>query len=714
MMALQTEPVLERRAAPAAAQATAPHYETAPGKTHPFGATPDANGVNFAVVAFNATAVELLLFEKYDDVEPVQVITLDPTVNKTYFVWHVYVKGLMPGAHYAYRVDGPTDLGRGYRYNRNKVLIDPYARGNTIALWERADAVGPGDNLPTSMRSVVIDVQGYDWEGDRPLNRPMHDTIIYEMHVGGFTRHPSSGVRHPGTFAGVIEKIPYLQALGVTAVELLPVMAFDNKGTLRLNPQGQPLTNYWGYSTLGFFAPEDSYCVAPDVGDHICEFRDMVKALHKAGIEVILDVVFNHTDEGDHRGPTINFRGLANEVYYHLVPGERQYYMNYSGTGNALRCNDPIMMKFIVESLLFWVKELHVDGFRFDLGSVLVRGDDGAPLAQPPVVHAIALLDELADTKVIAEAWDAAGLYHVGDFPGYRWAEWNGRFRDDVRRFVKGDPGLVGAIATRIAGSPDLYQDEGRLPTNGINFVTCHDGFTLNDLVSYNGKHNEANGEGNRDGHDDNLSWNCGEEGETENPDIEALRSRQIKNFTAILLLSHGVPMMLMGDEVRHTQRGNNNAYCQDNDISWFNWHLTEKNHELFRFWKWMIDFRKRHANLRRSRFFTGQANGRGLHDISWHGTRLSSPGWNDPNARALAFTLAGLGEQEDIHAMLNMHWDGLDFEIPVVPGRRWYLAVDTAEPSPRDIAEPGTEELVTGGSIHVQGRSVVVLVSKA
>jgi glycogen operon protein len=388
-------------------------FQAEPGRPHPLGATVKAEGVNFSVFSRNATAVELLLFDPHDDVQPIQTIALDPHDNRTFFFWHVYVKGLKAGAHYAYRVDGPEDLrGEGFRFNRNKVLVDPYSLGNTKTHFNRDDAVGPADNLATSMRSVVIDMHDYDWEGDQLLRLPMKDLIIYEMHVGGFTRHPSSGVKHPGTFAGVIEKIPYLKELGITAVELLPVMQYDSKEVLRMAPDGAgPLRNYWGYSTINFFAPEDSYCVNPEEGEHLHNFRNMVKALHRANIAVILDVVFNHTNEGNHLGPTYNFKGFANEVYYHLVERDRQYYMDYSGCGNTVNCNHPIVEKFIVECLEYWVREMHVDGFRFDEGSILARGQDGAPLAYPPVVWSIELSGTLHDTKIIAEAWDAAGLY---------------------------------------------------------------------------------------------------------------------------------------------------------------------------------------------------------------------------------------------------------------------------------------------------------------
>ncbi|HXB73670.1 MAG TPA: glycogen debranching protein GlgX [Candidatus Acidoferrales bacterium] len=689
-------------------------FPTAAGSPHPLGATFSTNaapaGVNFSLFTENATGVELLLFETQASPQPMQTIRLDPFVNKTFHFWHVFVCGLQAGAHYAYRVSGPFNPDAGHRFNRNTVLIDPYARGNTDTLWDRAAACDAADNVATAMRSVAIDASDYDWEGDQPLHRAMADTIVYEMHARGFTQSPSSGVRHPGTFAGIIDKIPYLQHLGVTAVELLPVFDFDETAVLR-TVDGLAVTNFWGYSTVGFFAPQSFYCVDPGTGSHLREFRDMVKALHRAGIEVILDVVFNHTDEGDQLGPTFSFRGIDNRTYYFLAPWDLRSYLNYSGTGNTFNCNHPIGQKLIVECLRYWVSEAHVDGFRFDEGSILSRGEDGLPSVHPPVVWQIELDDELADTKVIAEAWDAAGLYQIGHFPGDRWSEWNGKYRDDVRRFVRGDAGVIGAVATRLAGSSDLYQANGELPTNSINFVTCHDGFTLNDLVSYNEKHNLANGEDNRDGSNDNLSWNCGVEGSSDDPAVEGLRNRQVRNFAAILLLSRGVPMMLAGDEVRRTQGGNNNAYCQDNQTSWFDWTLVARHTGLLRFWKGMIRFRQRHAALRRGEFFTGAANERGLADVTWHGTSLNSPAWDDPEARTLALTLAGFDGDGDIHIMLNMHWESQDFELPEVPGWTWFCAVDTALSPPLDLAEPGEEQPVEAGAYHVQGRSVVVLV---
>lgn len=681
------------------------------GTPHPLGATVVDGGVNFSLFSEHATRVELLLFDRHDDIHPMQVIVLDPTINKTFHFWHTFVRYATHGLHYAFRVDGPDDTGAGHRFDPDKVLIDPYAKGNNNSLWQRVDACRPGCNLATSMRSVVIDIDGYDWEGDRPLKRPLNETVIYEMHIGGFTRSSSAGVAEPGTFAGVVEKIPYLKELGITAVELLPVFEYDD--TEIRDVDGRWLRNYWGYSTVSYFAPHPGYCVSPDAGEHVREFRDMVKALHKAGIEVILDVVFNHTDEGNHQGPVFSFKGIDNCNYYFLSPQDKNYYHDYTGCGNTFSCNQPIGQKFILECLKYWVREMHVDGFRFDEASVLSRDSDGAPMQYPPVLWQIELDEDLADTKVVAEAWDAAGLYQIGHFPGYRWSEWNGRFRDDIRRFVRGDAGMVGAVASRLSGSADLYQWSGHLPVNSVNFVVAHDGFTLNDLVSYNEKHNWGNDEHNNDGIDDNLSWNCGIEGPTDDPKVETLRNRQVKNFAALLMLSQGVPMLVMGDEVRRTQQGNNNAYCQDNEISWFDWTLVVKNQSLFRFWKMLIAFRLQHSAVHGSRYFTGTVNDRGLADITWHGCELEAPNWDDPDNRVLSVTLGGAEDDADIHTIMNMDWEPLEFAIPDVQGRRWYRAIDTALDAPDDIAEPGQELLVPGSRYRSDGHSVVVLISK-
>jgi isoamylase len=501
-------------------------YSTQPGHRFPFGAAFDLKGTNFSVWGRFATRVELLLYERSDSPTPFQIIELDPEVNKTFYAWHVYVEGLAPGTFYGWRMDGPGDTrSTGHRFDKEKVLLDPWARAVTHELWDRRRACLPGDNGAFSMRSIVLDEDRYDWEGDAPLNHPMEQRVIYEMHVGGFTRHPSSRVAHPGTFAGVIEKIPYLKALGVTDIELLPVMAFDEQDV----PEGvaaRGLRNYWGYSTHSFFSPHPGYAVSPGKGTHRRKFRDMVKALHRAGIGVILDVVLNHTSEGGADGPTINFKGMANLGFYHLDSSDRRLYRDYTGCGNTVNCNNPIVSDFLVDCLEYWVQEMHVDGFRFDLASVLVRDQDGAPMYFAPTPWRIEFSNILGNTAIIAEAWDAAGLYQVGDFPGFRWAEWNGRYRDVIRHFVRGDRGLIGEVASRVSGSSDLYEWEGRVPSSSINFVTCHDGFTLWDLLSYNGKHNEANGEENRDGNNDNLSWNHGAEGETSEPRILSLRKQ--------------------------------------------------------------------------------------------------------------------------------------------------------------------------------------------
>jgi isoamylase len=682
------------------------------GRPSPLGATVDDGGVNFAFFSEEATGAELLLFDAHDDLHAVATIPFDPVRNRSFHFWHMYVRGLTAGYHYAFRVHGPT--GGGHRFDAQKVLLDPYAKGNTDDLWKPVDACLPGDNLESSMRGVIVDGRGYDWEGDTPLHTPMADTIVYEMHVRGFTMSPTSGVEHPGTFAGLIEKIPYLQELGITAVELLPVFAFDEQEVRGINPlDASELRNFWGYDPYVHFAPQASYCLSPEEGSQITEFRDMVKALHKAGIEVILDVVFNHTGEGNHMGPTISFKGFGNDAYYLLHPTQPEYYMDYSGCGNTVNANHPIVEKFILDCLHYWVDEMHVDGFRFDEGSVLHRGGDGAPMQFPPVVWGIELSEKLGDTKVIAEPWDAGGLYDVGRFPGSRWSEWNGRFRDDVRSFVRGDFGLVPTIATRMSGSADMYQGVGRGPANSVNFITAHDGFTMHDLVSYNQKHNEANGEGNRDGVDDNLSWNCGWEGPTDDAGINALRRKQIKNFATILFLSQGVPMFVAGDEVGRTQQGNNNAYCQDNELSWFDWDLVESNSDLHRFFKQMISLRRRHPSLRRRGFLTGGLNRRGLVDIRWHSLELDQPDWS-PGSRVLAFTLAGDEPLEpELHVMMNMDDAPHDFAVPRSEDFRWLRFADTAKASPDDIAEPGKEPPFEGERCTVEGRSIVILVSQ-
>ena len=679
--------------------------ENAIGRSSPLGATPRGGGVNFSVFSRSATGVELLFFDGADDSRPSRVIAIDPASNRTYHYWHVFVPGVEAGQIYGYRVEGPHDPASGMRFDPGKVLLDPYGRGVVVPKnYSRDAAHEQGDNAGSAMKSVVVDSRAYDWEGDKPLKRPSSQTIVYEMHVAGFTRHPNSGVAEGrrGTFAGLIEKIPYLRQLGITAVELLPVFQFDSQDC----PPGR--VNYWGYAPVSFFSPHQAFSSRQDPVGPVDEFRDMVKALHRAGIEVILDVVFNHTAEGDHRGPTLCFRGLDNTIYY-ILEQDRAYYSNYTGCGNTLNANNPIVRRMIVDSLRYWVEEMHVDGFRFDLASILTRDASGHVLANPPVLWDIESDPLLAGTKMIAEAWDAAGLYQVGGFVGDSWKEWNGRFRDDVRSFFRGEEGSVARFADRWLGSPEIYGHEEREPEQSVNFVTCHDGFTLNDLVSYNEKHNEANGEDNRDGADDNRSWNCGAEGATDDPEVEKLRNRQVKNFLTVTVLSLGVPMILMGDEVRHTQAGNNNAYCQDNEISWFDWTLVEKHADVHRFVtllnarRLLRDQEHEHRRLSLNQILR-QAK------TAWHGVKLNQPDWS-ASSRSVAFTAEIKKEKLIIHLMLNAYWEALDFELPPVgngnPWRRW---IDTALDSPNDIVEWQSSPSITGNTYRAEPRSVVVL----
>jgi glycogen operon protein len=535
--------------------------------------------------------------------------------------------------------------------------------------------------------------------------------IIYELHVGGFTRDPSSGVRHPGTFAGVIEKIPYLKSLGITHVELMPVMAFDEQDVPE-QVWDLGLRNFWGYSTHSFFSPHPGYCVAPEEGAHRSELRDMVKALHREGIGVILDVVFNHTAEGGAGGPILNLKGFGNETYYILDQIDKGIYLDFTGCGNTVNANHPFVARFILECLEYWVRSMHVDGFRFDLASALARDEEGRPMHNPPLLWGIELSDVLAHTEIIAEAWDAAGLYQVGSFPGYRWMEWNGRYRDGVRRFLRGDPGMIGELASRVAGSSDLYQASQRLPINSVNFVTCHDGFTLWDLVSYEVKHNQANGERNRDGTDENLSANWGVEGPTEDAEVLALRRRQARNLLVILFLSQGVPMILSGDEVLRTQGGNNNAWCQDNEVGWFDWRLVERNADMLRFVSELVALRRRHPSLRRRRFLQGRPRaGARLADIAWFAPDGGAPDWDAAEARALSFTLGAVAEGEaDVHLMLNMGARMESFRVPENPGRQWFLALDTARSAPGDIVVPQEQAALSASRLALAPHSIVLL----
>jgi glycogen operon protein len=643
--------------------------------------------------------MRVLLYNRASDREPNRLVEFNPDTDRWGDIWSVFVPDLKPGQLYHFQAEGPFDPSQGHRFNPQARLIDPYAR----ALAGRFLAADDGIVRPP--KCVVVD-DAFEWRGDRHLKRPLSETIIYEMHVRGFTRHPNSGVadRLRGTYAGLVEKIPYLQALGVTAVELLPVFQFDPYDC----PPGK--INYWGYAPVSFFAPHRTYSARQDPLGPVDEFRDMVKALHRAGIEVILDVVFNHTAEGDERGPTVCFRGLDNPTYY-ILEADRRRYANYTGTGNTLNANHPIVRRLIVDSLRHWVAEMHVDGFRFDLASILARDESGGPMLDPPVLWDIESDPVLAGTKLIAEAWDAGGLYQVGSFVGDSWKEWNGRFRDDVRSFFRGEPGSVGRVADRLVGSPQIYGYEEREAEQSVNFVTCHDGFTVNDLVSYDRKHNEDNGEGNRDGADDNRSWNCGVEGPTDDPAIETLRNRQVKNFLAVTLLSLGMPMISMGDEVRRTQRGNNNAYCQDNEISWFDWSLVDRHADVLRFVSLLNAQRvTRSIGNERRRVSLNQMIREATK--SWHGVKVGQPDWGE-HSHSVAVSAVLREQGTEVYLILNAYWEPLDFELPAAagPGRPWRRWIDTSHASPQDIRPWHEGPACLDPAYRTGPRSVVVLV---
>jgi isoamylase len=679
------------------------------GRSSPLGATFRDGGANFSLYSRNATGIELLFFDREDDGKPSRIIPIEPATGRTYHYWHAFVPGVQSGQIYGYRVYGRFEPSLGFRFDSSKVLLDPYGRSVVVPRsYSRETASCEGNNADSAMKSVVVDLRGYDWETDKPLHQPSSRTIIYEIHVRGFTRHPSSGLPEQirGTYRGLVEKIPYLRHLGITAVELLPVFQFDAQDC----PPG--LTNYWGYAPVSFFAPHRAYSSRQDTLGPVNEFRDMVKALHRAGIEVILDVVYNHTAEGDHDGPTLSFRGIDNPSYY-LLEANCSRYSNYSGTGNTLYANHPVVRRMIMQSLRYWVEEMHVDGFRFDLASILARNAKGNVMSNPPLLWDIESNPELAGTKMIAEAWDASGLYQVGQFIGDSWKEWNGRFRDDVRSFFIGAEGSVRQIADRLMGSPSIYGHEQREAEQSVNFVTCHDGFTLNDVFSYNHKHNEANGEGNRDGTNDNRSWNCGTEGVTDDPTIEHLRNRQVKNLLAVTMLSLGLPMMLMGDEVRRTQFGNNNAYCQDNEISWFDWSLAERHADLLRFVRLLIGRRlRRDLGPELHRLTLNELIRRAPH--SWHGVQLFHPDWSN-HSHTLAFSTEVESENLAFYVILNAFWEPLHFELPALRNDqqiRWCRWIDTFLESPNDIVEWREAEPVLGSSYLAQPRSIVVLLN--
>ncbi len=688
------------------------------GSPLPLGAQIHGNGVNFALFARHATAVRLELYDHPDDGIPSLAVDLNPPHHRTGDIWHVWIGGVSLGQCYGYRVDGPYQPMLGLRFNRHKLLLDPYAKAITRKDdWEFDDALGYNPASPVldlsfseqdnaaHMPKCVCIPEYFDWGQDCPPRHPWSKTLIYETHVRGLTIHPSSKVQHPGTYRGLIEKLPYLQTLGITAVELMPVQEFNQNELKRCNPlTGERLKNYWGYNPVAFSAPKASYAGAGGQGHQLLEFKEMVKACHQAGIEVILDVVFNHTAEGNELGPTLSWRGIDNPVYYLLANNKRRY-LDFSGTGNSIYANHPVVRDMILDSLRYWVLELHVDGFRFDLASVLARDRWGNLLPDPPLLERIAEDPILRPVKLIAEAWDAAGAYQVGQFSERRWAEWNGRYRDEVRRFWRGDDGMLGLFASRICGSSDLYQHSGKGPEASINYITCHDGFTLNDLVSYGQKHNEANGEANRDGMDENFSANYGVEGPADDPAIEQLRQRQIKNFLLTLFISRGVPMLLGGDEFRRSQRGNNNAYCQDNEISWYDWRLLDRHRQIYRFTQGMIALRKNHPVLSKEAFYHGQ-------DILWFSPKGRPPDWLDSREKRLGCLIYGEGK-EDLCLLFNAGETEVSFMLPPPPRGRWHRVVDTALRSPADINMSGNEAPISSQHrYHVLAHSSVILLA--
>jgi glycogen operon protein len=652
---------------------------------------------------------------------PVRVVDLDPVRHRTGDVWHVWVRGIPVGQLYGFRIDGPYQPLEGHRFNVHKLLLDPLAtalagtqnwnfeaaRGYDSSSTSSDLSFSTVDNADCTPKCMLTDTH-FDWEGDLPPRHPA-DAVIYETHVRGFTIDPSSRATRPGTFRGLVEKIPYLQDLGVTTIELMPILEFNEHELSRINPiSKERLRNFWGYNPAAFLAPKETYGTLGSPGQQTVEFQEMVKSFHRAGIEVILDIVLNHTGEGNELGPTICLRGLDNSIFYMLREDDRRYYKDFTGTGNTLNANHPVVRDFIMQVLRYWVTDMHVDGFRFDLASVLGRDEHGNLLENAPLLESIAEDPILRDVVLIAEAWDAGGAYQVGSFSEYRWAEWNGRFRDDVRRFWLGEPGTMGLFANRICGSADLYRRSGKRPTNSLNFVTSHDGFTLNDLVSYKQKHNEENGESGRDGTDANYSDNCGVEGPSDSPAVEALRNRLIKNFLLTLFISRGIPMLLAGDEFRRTQRGNNNAYCQDNAISWVDWSFLERYSEIHRFAREMIAFRRAHPVLRKPDFYTDA-------DIQWFGPQgTASPAWADPGRKSFACLIWG-GSDADLFLMFNADTAPSDFSIPAAPENRiWRLAIDTSHQAPEDLYEPGKEPSMQHQvSFRVEPRSSAILLAR-
>lgn len=670
-------------------------FEVRPGFYEINGATAIPGGVNFTVHSHGATSIELLLFHRGED-EPFAVLPFP----QHYRIGNVYsmivFKLNIEEFEYAYRVDGPYEPEKGLIFDRNRYLLDPYARAVTgQRIW------GVSSSTEKNYKARVVK-DDFDWEDLEAPLLPMEDLIIYELHVRGFTKHESSGVLKPGTFAGLKEKLPYLKALGVNVVELMPIFEFDEMQDYR-QVDGQELYNYWGYNTVSFFAPNTSYTASTEYNREGNELKSLIMEFNQNGIEVYLDVVFNHTAEGNEYGPFFSFKGFDNNIYYMLTPDGKYY--NFSGCGNALNCNHPIVRQMILDCLRYWVTAYRVDGFRFDLASILSRNEDGTPMSNPPLLQALAFDPILGDVKLIAEAWDADGLYQVGTFPSWnRWAEWNGRYRDDLRRYLKGDGGMAKAAAQRISGSPDLYGALSRKNAS-VNFITCHDGFTLNDLFSYNEKHNEKNGWNNTDGANDNNSWNCGVEGETSDPEILDLRYRLMRNAFAVLMCSRGIPMFLAGDEFCNSQFGNNNAYCQDNLTSWLDWRLLSKHQGMFRFFQYMIRFRKEHRVLR-----TNISEGAlGFPDVSFHGVEPWKSEFEEYD-RYVGVMFAGqeTGQRpEVVYLASNAYWEGLYVSLPTLPREmHWEIAADTW----KEAQKPGK---ILKGQLFIGPRSVVVLVGK-
>lgn len=698
-----------------------------PGKYYPLGATLYPDGVNFAIYSKYATEVFLLLFDSPEG-EPTDIIALE---SPTKFIWHTFVKGLKAGQLYGYKVRGPFNPAQGLRFNENKLLLDPYAKAltgkvkninNLLLSYDpysslRDCTFDSRDNSHIVPKCIVID-DTFDWQWDLSPDIPYEKLIIYEVHLKGFTAHPSSGVKNPGTYLGFIEKIPYLKELGINAVEFLPLHEFYVEDALI----EKGLTNYWGYNTICFFAPESSYSTQIYPGCQVHEFKTMVRELHHAGIEVILDVVYNHSGEGNELGPTISFKGIDNPTYYTLTgPPEEpsRFYVNYTGCGNSLNFSNPAVIRLVMDSLRYWVKEMHVDGFRFDLAAVLGR-KDGFFQKSASFFDAISQDPVLNKVKLIAEPWDV-DTYQIGNFP-IDWCEWNGKFRDTMRRFGRGDKGQIKDLGFRLTGSADLYGDDGRSPYNSINFITCHDGFTLNDLVSYNTKHNEANGENNNDGSNENYSWNCGVEGETDDENIMLLRRQLIKNYICYLLFSSGIPMILGGDEFLRTQKGNNNAYCQDNEISWFNWDYLKKNRDIFEFFKKAIAFTKIYSVLQRRKFFLGiDLDNDTYADITWYSPDLTRPDWENPEVRTLCYQIDGEDVRSDIghyHLFFILNADVNPVKVKIPPlneNERWFRAIDTSLRGSESFYPPHEEiPLISSDYYLASPRSTVILVGKS